>query len=76
MVIQGDGEQKLDENSPFVTRLDHHHREGENIRFLAKCPISGQDLRRSPSCSVTMVLRGTSYAVQLLSGRSKAEIRD
>jgi len=76
MVIQGDGEPKPDENSPFVTHLDHDHREGENIRFLTKCPILSQDLRRSPPCSVAMTLRGASYTLQLLSGRSKAEIRD
>jgi len=64
------------ENNPFVTRLDHDHREGENIRFLAKRPILPQDLWRGPSCGIAMAFRGALYGVQVLGDRGETEIRD
>jgi hypothetical protein len=43
-----------------TTYLDHDHRERENVRFLAICPLLDKDLWSSPSRGVT----------------SKAKIRD
>jgi hypothetical protein len=54
--------------------LDHDHREGENVRFLAVCPLA-QDLWCSPPCSVAMLTRGALYGVQVPSDRSEAKIR-
>ena len=54
--------------------LDHDHREGENVRLLAICPLV-QDLWRSPPCSETVLTRGALYRVQVSSDRSKAKIR-
>jgi hypothetical protein len=38
-----------------ATYLNHDHRESENIRFLAMCPLV-QDLWRSPPRSVTVLM--------------------
>ena len=55
--------------------LNHDHRERENVRFLAIC-LTLQDLRCSPSRSVATLTRGTLDRIQVLSGRSEAEISD
>ena len=58
-----------------MTHLNHDHREGKNVRFLAICPLI-QELRRSPSHSVSVLTWGTSDGVQVLSDCSEAEVRD
>jgi len=58
-----------------MTYLGHYHREGENIRPLAKCPLA-QELWRSPSRSVTTLARGAPRGIQVLGDHSEAKIRD
>ena len=58
-----------------VTHLDHDHRESKNVRFLAMSPLV-QDLRRSPSHSVTILGLGALDRTRVLSDRSEAEIRE
>ena len=58
-----------------MTYLDHDHRERENIRFLGTWPFI-QDLWRSPPRGVPMVMRSTSYGIQVLSDCSEAKIHN
>jgi len=58
-----------------MTHLDHDHREGENVCFLAIIPLP-QDLWRGPSRGVAVVTRGGPHGVQVLSDRGEAEIRN
>ena len=72
----GCSEQQVDGGTPFVSYLDHDHRERENIRFLAVGSLLLQYLWCGPSRSMTLIIRGASDGIQVLSDRSKAEIRD
>ena len=67
---------KLDRNEPFATHLDHDHREREHVRLFAICSLIAQDLWRGPSGSIILISRSASNGVQVLSDRSKTEIRD
>ena len=58
-----------------ATYLDHDHRKGEYVRFLATFPFV-QYLWCSPSHGVTVLTRGALRGVQLLKDRGKAEIGD
>ena len=55
-----------------MTHLDHDHRKGENIRFLAMFPPTIQDFW----CGVDPVVRAASCKVPVLSNRGKAYVRD
>ena len=57
-----------------TTYLNHDHRESENIRFLAVCPLV-QDLWRSPPCTVAMEIRDAQCRIQILGDSSEAKIR-
>jgi hypothetical protein len=70
------GKLRLYANNLFLTYLDRDHRERENIGFFAICPLPVQNLRCSPSCGVTLVIRSGSYRVQVLGDRSKTKIGD
>ena len=59
-----------------MTHLDHDHRERENVRLLAVCPLLGQDLWRSPSCGMTLIIQDNSHGIQAMSDRSQTEIGD
>ena len=60
-----------------MTHLDHDHRKGENIRFLAMFPPTIQDFWRGPSCGVNPgMARAASYKVPVLNTRGKANVRD
>ena len=59
----------------IVTHLDHDHREGENVRFLAICPFF-QDLWGSPPWGVAVPTRGAPSGVQVFSDRSETKVRD
>jgi len=74
--MRGVSKSKLDANNPSATYLDHDHRERENIRFFAVCPLLGQDLRRSPSRGVPLIIRRTSHRIQILRDRGEAKVRD
>ena len=58
-----------------VAYLDHNHREGEDVRFLAVCPIV-QDLRRSPSRGMVVLARGVWPGTNSRGDRCKTKIRD
>ena len=58
-----------------MTYLNHDHRESEDVRFLAIRPPE-QDLWRSPSWGVAMLIRGTLHGIRVLSHRGEAKIRD
>ena len=75
-VIRDGSELDFDTNDPFVTYLDHNHREGENIRFLTICPFTVQDLWCGPSRGVTLFTRGAPNRIQVLGDPSEAKIRD
>jgi hypothetical protein len=62
-VMRHGSESRLDEKNPFLTYLDHDHRERKNIRFFAVRPLIVQDLWRSPSQGVTMIIRSTSHGI-------------
>ena len=66
---------RLDANNPFLTYLDHDHRERENVRFFAICLLV-QDLWRCPSHAMTMIIRITSHGVEVLGDPSETKIRD
>ena len=66
----------LTDNGLSVTYLDHDHREGENIRFLAIRPLLVQDFGRSPSCGIIVIIRGAPDGVQVLSDHNETKIRD
>ena len=72
--MRGGGEPSSTQISP--TYLDHDHHEGENIRFLAVCPLVIQDLRRSPPRGMTLIVRGALRRVRIRSDRREAEVRD
>jgi len=57
-----------------VTDLDHDHREREDVRFLAKCPLVGQDLRRNPPCTVPVLVWSAPHRVQVLSDDGETTI--
>ena len=65
-------------NNPSTTHLDHNHREGENIRSLAICPLLVEYLWRSPSCDMDIILVVwiVSHRIQALNDRRKTKIRD
>ena len=63
-------------NNPFVTCLDRDHRKGENISFLAIRPLLIQDLWRSPSPNMTLIVRGAPDGIQVLGDLSETKIRD
>jgi hypothetical protein len=76
VMIRDGSKPRLDLNNQFLTYLDHDHRERENVRFFAICPLLVQDLWRNPSRGMTVVSRGASHGIQVLSDRSKTKIRD
>jgi len=57
-----------------MTYLYHDHREGENVRFLARWMLL-QDLWRSPSRGIAMP-RGTLQCIQALSDLCLAKVCD
>ena len=59
-----------------ATDLDNDHREREDVRFLAKCPPIGQDLRCNPSRTVTVFVWNAPYRIQVLSDHSDTTICD
>jgi len=59
-----------------MTYLNHDHRKRENIRFSAVCSHLIQNLWRSPSRGLILIVRGASYGIQVLGDHGKAEIRD
>ena len=67
---------KLGANNPFVRYLDHDHRQRENIRFFAICPLLVQNLWRSVSRGVTSIIHSALYGIQVLSDCSKTKIGD
>jgi hypothetical protein len=61
---------------PFLTCLDHDHRESKYIRFFAISPLLVQDFWCCPSRGMTLLFRSTSHRIQDLSDPSKTKIRD
>ena len=77
VVIRGDDSKPMfGANNPLVAYLDHDHRERENIRFFTVYPLLVQDLWRSPSRGVTLIIRVTSNGIQVLGDLGKTKIRD
>jgi hypothetical protein len=74
--MRDDSKPMLGVSNKFRLYLNRDHRESEDVRFLAVRPLFVQDLWRSPSCGMTLLFRSTSHGIQVLSGSSKAEIRD
>ena len=74
--MQDDGKPWIGANSPFVTYLDHDHRERENIRLFTIRPYIIQDLGRSPSRGMALIARGTLYGIRVLGDRSETKICD
>jgi hypothetical protein len=68
--------QMFDANNPFVTCLDHDHRERENIGFFAVCPLLVQNLWRGPLPGVTPITQGTPDGIQVLSDPGKPKVGD
>jgi len=58
-----------------VTRLNHDHREGEDVGFLAICSLV-QDLWRSPSRGMTILTLEAPYGIQAQSDLCEAEVGD
>ena len=63
-------------NPEPATDLNRDHREREDIRFLAKCPPIGQDLRCNPSRTVALLVWNAPYRIQILSDHSDTTICD
>ena len=63
-------------NNPFAKHLDYDHRKRENISFLAVCPLLVQDLRRSPSPDMALIVRGAPDGIQVLGDLGETKIRD
>ena len=57
-----------------MTYLDHDHREGENVRFLARW-LPAQDLWRNPSRGAAMP-RGALHGIRALSNHCLGKVRD
>ena len=75
VTIRDGNKLKLVENDQILTDLNHNHRERENIRlFTESIPV--QDLWSSPTSSMTMIIRGASNRIQVLSDCGEAKIRD
>ena len=55
--------------------LDHDHREGEDVRFLAIFPLD-QHLWRGPSHGQAVLARNTLYGVRVFGNLREAKIRD
>ena len=56
--------------------LNHDHRESKYVRFLAICPLSGQNLWRAPSWGVTKFIRVALHGILVFDDCSMAKIRD
>jgi len=59
-----------------MTYLDHDHRERENIRRFGICSLLGQDLWRSPSRGMTLIIQDKSCGIRILSDGSQTKVRD
>jgi len=58
----------------FATDLDCDHREREDIRLLAKCPLIGQDLRCNPPRTVAVLVWSAAYRIHVLSDHVETTI--
>jgi len=56
--------------------LNHDHRESKDVRSLAICPLSVQDLWRGPSRGVTKFIQVALHGILIFNNCSMAKIRD